>query len=213
MTAPTQLSLYNGALRVLGERPLASLTVNEEPRYLLDAVWSDDLFRTVLNEGLWNFAARTVQLTADPSVATQFGYLFAFAVPDDYVRTMGLSGDEFLRYPLTRYIQENGEIYADLDTIYFRYVSDSTSFGGDLSKWPPSFTRFVQAHMALEIAPNLTGAKASVGDVEKTRKTRLTEARSRDAMNEAAAFMPSGSWTRSRSGRFNPPDRPGRTIP
>ena len=65
---PSQLSIYNGALSILGERKLASLTENREPRYKLDDVWGNDLIRRVLQMGQWNFAKRTIELDASPSV-------------------------------------------------------------------------------------------------------------------------------------------------
>jgi len=61
---PTQLSIYNGALNILGERKLADLDENREPRYELDDIWDNEMIDRVLQFGLWNFAARSVELTA-----------------------------------------------------------------------------------------------------------------------------------------------------
>ena len=57
-----KLSIYNGALSILGERRLASLTENREPRYKLDDVWDNNFVRRLLQMGQWQFAQRTVQL-------------------------------------------------------------------------------------------------------------------------------------------------------
>ena len=55
-----KLSIYNGALNILGERKLASETENREPRYQLDDIWDNDMVDRCLQMGQWNFAARSV---------------------------------------------------------------------------------------------------------------------------------------------------------
>ena len=42
----TRLQLYNSALLLLGERNLASLSENREPRRLLDHVWDTGASQT-----------------------------------------------------------------------------------------------------------------------------------------------------------------------
>lgn len=79
----TQLDIYNGALLHCGERFLASLTEQREPRRLLDRVWSSNGVKTCLEQGQWNFAMRTIQIDYDPSIAPSFGYARAFQKPND----------------------------------------------------------------------------------------------------------------------------------
>ena len=77
----TQLDLYNGALLQVGERFLASLTEQREPRRLLDQVWAANGVKTCLEEGQWPFAMRTVQVDYDPSITPTFGYARVFQKP------------------------------------------------------------------------------------------------------------------------------------
>jgi hypothetical protein len=102
----TQLDVYNDALLLCGERFLASLTEEREPRRLLDRVWASNGVRTCLEMGQWNFAMRSVQIDYDSGVQPAWGYNRAFAKPTDWVLTSGLCSDEFMRSPLTRYIDE-----------------------------------------------------------------------------------------------------------
>src|SRR5258708_823139 len=119
-----KLSLYNGALtEFLGERKLANLTENREPRRVLDEIWDGGALRYCLEQGLWNFAMRTIQLTYSPSVEPDFGFRYAFDKPTDWVRTAALCVDEFFRCPLLQYNDEAGFWFADIDTIYVRYIS------------------------------------------------------------------------------------------
>jgi len=74
----TKLGLFNGALLMLGERSLATLTENREPRRLLDIVWDGGGVRTCLEAGIWNFAVRAARIEYDPSAEPGFGLDRAF---------------------------------------------------------------------------------------------------------------------------------------
>jgi hypothetical protein len=202
----TRLGLYNGALRLCGERKLASLTENREPRRLLDDIWDDGLIDYCLEQGLWNFAMRTVKIDYSPSVEPPFGYIRAFDKPSDFIRLAGIASDEYFSHPLTRYEDEAGFWFADLDVLYLRYVSNDDAYGNDLSLWPQTFTKWVEAYMASELAPRLNNDVDS-DKLNKTAKQRLTDARSKDAMNEPARFPPAGAWVGSRGSRLGRRDR------
>lgn len=139
----TQLSIYNGALRILGERKLASLSENREPRRLLDAAWgagaSEGQIRLCLEMGQWTFATRTVMIDYSPSVDPPFGYRYAFDHPDDLIRTVGVFCDEYCTQPLLQYATERGYWYASQQSIYVQYVSSHASYGGDTSQWTEIF--------------------------------------------------------------------------
>lgn len=199
----TRLSLYNGACRLLGENKLASVTEAVEVRYLLDDVWDDGAIDSCLEEGLWNFAMRTAGVDYDQSISPNFGFIHAFAKPTDWIRTAGTCSDPYFYNRLTdlTYKDEAGYWYADLDTMYVRYVSNDSSYGNNLSLWPQSFNKFVQSFFALAVVPKLRDAQSKQDSIEKIyRKFRL-QARSKDAMNEGAAFPQAGTWVSSRFGR------------
>lgn len=196
----TRLSIYNGALRVLGERRLASLTENREPRRLLDDVWDGGGLGACLEAAQWNWATREVQLAASTSIEPEFGYSYAFEKPTDIVRLLGVSLSPFFDPPLLRYQSAAGLFFCDADQLYLRYVSNDASYGGDYSLWPESYTDFVEAHFASEIAPRLTSSASKVEMAEKKRKDALTEATSVDAMSQPSKSPPPGSWSMARHG-------------
>lgn len=211
----SRLKLYNSALLICEDRPLASLTEEREARRLLDAVWDDDGVKFCLQAGYWNHAMRAVQLTFSTSIEPAFGFRNAFDKPDDWVRTAGVCQDEFFNSPLLDYQDETNFIFADLDTIYCRYVSNDTSYGMDLSLWPPTFTNYVAHLFASRIVGKLSTNRELVEalNTPNNRMNRvqkaLTDAKSKDAMDEATAFLPPGNWTRARHGR-SPQDRGNR---
>lgn len=198
-----KLSVYNGALRLLGERTLASLTENREPRRLLDSVWyNNEAMKFCLEAGLWNFAMRAVQLPYTPSVTPAFGYTYAFEKPEDFVRTASFCSDEFFREAILDYLDLPSYWYANSDTVYVKYVSADTDTGFDMSLWPPSFTKFVESYVANEIAPTLVQDAAKKELLERELKDALRVAKSRDAMEEATkprVFDSAWSSARTRS--------------
>lgn len=204
----TRLQLYNDALMLCGERFLASLNEEREPRRLLDQVWDSNGVRYCLEQGQWQFAMRTQQVDYDPSTEPPFGYRRAFNKPDDWVLTSALCSDAYFRTPLLSYADELQLWYADLDTIYVKFVSNDASYGADLSIWPATFSDYAAAYFASKVIAKLTqdekriafllGAPGDIDGGELGR--RLKVAKSRAAMTQPTQFPAQGSWTRSRYG-------------
>lgn len=203
----TRLGLYNGALRILSERKLASLTENREPRRLLDDAYGDGQtegsVKLCLELGQWTFAMRTVQIDYSPSIEPPFGYRYAFDQPSDMVDVCGIFSDEFCTQPLLHYADERHYWYCDLQTIYVQYVSNHTSYGADLSLWPESFTKVVEADLAREIAGNLTQGENKIVLANRAFDTALRIAKSGDAMRKPTKFMPQGGWVTTRRSGYS----------
>lgn len=196
--AATKLSLYNGALALLGERKLASLSENREPRRALDDAWDDGAVNFCLAAGQWKFAKRTVQLTAEVAMAPEFGYRKAYQVPSDLMRTTSLCSDEYGNAPLLQYTQEAGFWFADVEPLYVGYVSNGASYGGDYSLWPAEFVSYVEAYLAYKVCTRITQDETKFDKLYKLQKKLLTDAASSDAMEGPTVFPPPGSWVASR---------------
>lgn len=191
-----KLEIYNLALGHLGERKLASLSENREPRRVLDDFY-DNAVAYCLERGFWNWAMRTVLLDSDPSYDPPFGYTLAFTKPMDWVRTYVISDSDRLDPPLLRYIDEGGLWYADCDPVYVRYVSNDSAWGMDLGQWPESFADYLAARLAVRTCKRISGANPS-DDLKTEERRTLAVARSRDAMDEPPGFPPTGTWVTSR---------------
>ena len=195
----SQLSIYNGALLVVGERFISALTDETEPRRLLDNIWSNGGVRYCLEQGQWTHAMRTVQIDYDPSVTPSYGYARAFAKPTDWVNTSAVCSDEFFRVPLTRYVDEAGYWYSDLDTIYVRYVSNDVAYGMNLGGWPESFREYVEYYFASKILLKLSNSEQKVAALEKMVEQKLKLAKNKSAMAEPTMFPARGQWSNSRN--------------
>ncbi len=197
---PSQLTLYNGALEILGERTLASLTENREPRHKLDDIWSRDAVDRCLQQGQWNFAIRSAQPAVSTSITPTFGYRNAFEKPDDYIRLAGMCEDEYFKFPMREYTDEASFWFADLDIIFVRYVSNDSQYGNDLGNWPPNFSEFVEHWLAYKVAPRLAGLDFDDAQLGKRLKAARAAAKNTDAMEQPAKQQPPNLWVRARWG-------------
>lgn len=195
----TQLDIFNNSLLLCGERFLASLTEEREPRRLLDQVWSSGGVRKCLEDGQWNFAMRTVQIDYDSGVEPSFGYNRAFSKPDDWVLTSAVCTDEFFRVPQIRYWDEANYWYSDVDTLYVRYVSNDALYGMNLNKWPESFREYVEEFFASKVIRKITNSDDEEKMCLLRLKEKLKHAKSRAAMAEPTSFPATGNWSNSRN--------------
>lgn len=195
----SKLDLYNGALLLAGERFLASLTEEREPRRLLDRVWANNGVKTCLEQGQWNFAMRTIRIDYDPSIEPDFGYQRAFQKPTDWVLTSALCSDEYFRSPVTRYWDEAGWWYSDIDTLYVRYVSNDALYGGNMGAWPDSFREYVEEFFCSKIVRKLTGKDSAEEDSKKRLEKKLLHAKSMAAMAGPTLFPARGQWGLARN--------------
>ncbi|KKM04208.1 hypothetical protein LCGC14_1766550 [marine sediment metagenome] len=201
--ATDRLSLYKIALVACGERTIASLSEPREPRRLLDEVWNrgSGVVKYVLEQGLWNFAIRTSKLDSSSSISTSFGYTFTFEMPSDYVRLVELSSGEYFTQPMTRYEIEQASLYADVDPIYMRYISDNSSYGSDLSLWPETVSLWTGHWMGVQIAPALKN-DLDMDRLERRTRRYLHDARSKDAQQDPTRWPPLSSWASARLNRI-----------
>lgn len=199
----TALALYNACLLELGDRKLASTSEDRESRRVID-IYYDNVLADCLEQGLWNFATRTVKVEADTSITPEFGYSEVFAKPSDWVRTAALSLSETLFPPLLDYYDDVNYWSAGSTPIYVRYVSNSASWGLSLTLWPRSFTRYVELELAVRGAERLTSDTDLKERLLRDRNKARINALNKDALNEPnTKFAPMGSWNRARSGGSN----------
>jgi hypothetical protein len=200
--AVTQLTLYNKALLLMGERSLASLSEEREPRRRLDEVWdSGAAVKYCLEQGQWNFAMRTVQVDYDTNIEPDFGYQRAFEKPSDWVITSALCADENFRVPLLEYWDEAGYWYANLDTIYVRYVSNHVTYGLDYTLWPESFREYVEEYLCSKVVLAISEDDDKEAASLKRLRKKLLTAKSRAAMSDPTSFPAQGGWSSARQGR------------
>lgn len=196
----TKLGIYNEALILLESRTLATLTDNRAERRTLDAVYAPTM-AYMLEAGMWNFAARPIEIDASDDVTSEFGWQYVFEKPTDYVRLIRISDNERLS-PTLDYFGEEGDYFlADVTPLYIQYVSDDVTYGSDLGKWPASFTTAFIDELAYRAAPQVNHVPITVRDwLSKKKRSSLAFARGKDAVNQPRSALPVGRLVQSRSG-------------
>ena len=206
----TKLGVFNGALTEIGARRLSDTGEDVEPGRELVAAY-DRVVADCLAEASWNFAMETVKADADTGVTPEFGFSEVFAKPSDWVRTISISEDEYLNFPLLHYYDDVNYWSADVTPIYIRYVSNSESLGLALTRWPATFTRFVELELAERVSYRLTQNASLREEIGKRRDRARVNAKNQDSLNEPQPkFPPPGSWTMARGGRVGRRDRGSR---
>lgn len=197
-----KLQVWNAALRVQGNRKLGDTGDERESARVLTGAW-DDVVRECLEYADWNFATESVKLDADTGVEPEFGFKEVFAKPTDWMKTVQVSGDEYFNTPLVDYLDDINFLSADYSPIYMRYVSDDTGMGYELTRWPRSFTRYVEMELAFQTGDRLTEDEGKLERIEVRRDKIRRTAMNHDAMNEPQPkFPPRGGWSMSRGGRY-----------
>jgi hypothetical protein len=187
----------------LGERALASLSENREPRRVLDYYWSGAV-GYALAQGLWRFARRSVQQDASSTVVPAFGFNFAFPYPTDWIRTQILSTSPNLDPPLLQYRDEGNYIYADATPIYLSYISADPQYGMNIGAWPDNFVRYMGFQLAFLACNRITNDKVDIDRLEKRMDKARRNAKASDAMNDPPGLPPVPFWARARRGAYGP---------
>lgn len=200
----TRLSIYNGALSHLGQRRLGSEIEDSESRRLCDEIWNGGFVRYVLEQGLWKFAMRTVRIEASPSYAPDDAFPGSFKYPfeksEDWLRTASIASEPLFSFPLLRYSDEAGFVYADNTPIWVQFVSDGDDYGSDLERWPALVMAWAELYMAWRLQPGIIGSVVERRELERLEKRAKLNALAKDAMQGPPTFMRHGSWVMARTG-------------
>ena len=200
MSGATQLSVYNAALRYLGERKLASLSEPREPRRYLDDEYSDAVL-FILADGFWKCAIRIDKVDASTTQTPNFGYQYAFPKPDDWVHTYQVADNEAFNPLLRRYGDANNVWFSDISPIYVKYVSKDPNYGLNMAMWTPGMVEYLAVYLAWLVAPRLKQSQDFTDGLEKQVKRKRSNALAKDAMDLPPGQPPYGTWVQSRAPR------------
>ncbi len=155
--AVTQLSLYNDALLLLGERALSSVTEPIVSRRDLDTLYDNGAVDYCLEVVKPRYASLLVSITGITPTATT-GYLKQIALPSSGFLTIGVDGqgrptvyaDDKAEQIIERFIHEDSYLLCDYTTVYLRYIRDHSTAG--FTSMTKVFGRVVSAYMASQLA-------------------------------------------------------------
>lgn len=192
----TKLETWNRALDLIGVRRLESLTIDREARYALDSAHAFVL-QMCLEQGMWEFAMRTVAPTPAALPGLSYGLTSAFTRPTDCVHTYLIGSTVSFSPPLKDAVEADGLYFARTGAIYARYVSnDATSGGGNLTRWTNVFAHYFVAELAAYVAFQLTRSEDIALMAVKIAAARLSQARMTDSLLASVGVMPYNALAR-----------------
>ena len=194
--AYTNLKIFNMALAEIGQASiLATGEAGLNPAALGEIY--DDTRKYCLEQGYWNFAINTAELATQGGVVL-FGYTYPYQKPSGWKRTVRLSASNTYWPPLEDYEDAQNQIHANVSPLYAAFVA--TDGGFPLTNWPDSYATYVSCELAYRISKRIGAAQDEREAIEKRRNQTLSDALTKDAMNEGVRYPPEGRWVMSRRG-------------
>ena len=194
---PSETDVANAALRLIGASRITSFTDGSKNANAVQDVYSglrDDLLRS----HLWNFATKRQKL-ARSSTAPGFGFSYAYALPNDWLRTSGVFDNEAGCGTFLYAEEQVGDqrcIVCSAEDVYLAYVAKAA----DPNIMPADFVRALEFALARDLAVPVAQS-ASLGQaMDAQARQKLAWARSADAAGSFPTQRPRGAWATARGG-------------
>lgn len=159
MTA-TKVSICNAALRMIGERIIASFDEESATAQHCRDIY-DQTRLSLLRDHPWSCAKKRAILSPVTTYPV-FGYAHAFPLPNDYVLVIG-TGTEC-------YEIENRHILANTDQINLIYVFDNDNE----ATWDPMLVEALSLKLAAKMCKPITGSDAA-GETAEAKYQQLVK--------------------------------------
>ena len=182
--------ICNLSLDFLKQAPLASIQTPVTTTELIFSRWYDIERQSALRSHPWKFATKRTLLTPDPLTTPPFGYLYAYNLPNDFIRMISI-GDDYLRDNRMDHVVENGQILApsgssgqfpntqgqdptDTQTLYLKYVYDIIA----VSSFDSLFIKYLALQLAMSLSTKFAISAALGKNIESMFEDVQTKARS-----------------------------------
>lgn len=144
------------------------------------------------------------------SVPDLAGYDYGHALPDDYLHKIWIKRDAFDDREISHQVVRD-HIFVNEDPVVLEYIAQD-DWTTDPDNWPASFLEVVAAYLALMVAPefmiegNPTSRKQTMvapkirDALEGMFQRKLSDAKTKDAIQQYPKIIPSGSFVRARAG-------------
>lgn len=188
----SETEICNLALMRLGSGPVESLDENSKKAIALRNCFP--LVRDIVLRGHpWNFAIQRATL-AQISTPPIFGYAYAYQLPADCLRALGLVNTEGTLDPSLTYEIQGTQLLTDEISAGIKYIRQVTAPG----QFDAAFCSALASRLASEVAYHLTGSAAMKKQMMDEYKEELREARSIDAQENPAEVYETNDWMDAR---------------
>jgi hypothetical protein len=187
----SEVDICNMALQKLGAARITSLEDNSRNARACNACYA--LLRDKeLRAHPWNFARKRDQ-PAPLADAPAFGYLYAFPLPNDFLRLV-LPHRAMLDWKLENQDGQRVILTNDGDSINVRYVARIT----DTTAFDPTFVEALACKLAWHMCEEITQSNDKKAAALNEYKQIIAEARSTNAMENTAEEAPPDTWDLAR---------------
>ena len=193
-----KLQVWKQALIHLEKGTLTTLTDDTEAVNTFGNAW-EGVVEEAFNAGDWNFAKASAALSVNGAVTPSVGWQYALDYPSDWIRTLTVSTSPTFS-PFRDYLDEGGQIFANTNVVFLRYISSTKMADDKIGTWPTLFWRYVAIKLAFDTCGRLTSGDTLEAKLEKRMEKALRQAKSIDARNENNKVIGPGSWIRARQG-------------
>lgn len=167
-------SICNSGLSKLGQKTIASIDENSVAAKLCKEQY-EKLRDEVLRDHPWNFAIKRQLLSQ--GTAPVFGYTYAYTLPSDYLRAVGVYSTTDEDDKIEPYQEESGFLLADEATMYLKYIYRCS----DTTKYDVTFREALALRLAAEFAIPLTQSTEKAAFFEEKYRAYLGRCRSLDS--------------------------------
>jgi electron transfer flavoprotein alpha subunit len=189
--ATSATSIANAALRVLGERRIASLDEESKTARLMKDAY-DDVRQETLRTMKPRFATTRASLSAN-ATAPAWGYDYAYDLPGDCLRVVNVLNESRLHWEV-----EGRQIVTDLGApLKITYISDFT----DVPAMDAGFRQALAANLAAEVAEPLTGTMSESEKAATVARARAAQAAGADGQEATNANVVGSEWLDARYSR------------
>lgn len=188
----SETDICNLALVRIGSLPITSMDDGSKRSTALNSIF--EMVRDmVLRDHPWNFAVQRATL-AQLTEAPAFGYTYAYQLPVDCLRVLGMVGDEDNLDPSLTYKLEGGHLLTDEDSAQIKYIRRVTEVG----LYDAGFVSALASRLAAEVAYNLTASAALKEQMMKEYLHERGTAASTDAQEDTPEVYETNSWIDAR---------------
>lgn len=182
----------NVALRMIGADTITSLTQGVKNSNVANDLYAETRDK-LLRITAWNFAMERKKLARD-ATAPKFGFNYKYALPSDWLRTVGVWDNENESGQL-HYRMAGGFIEADTEEVWLLYVRRVT----DPNLMTPLFRDALSAELAKQFAHPIAQSNTLFEQMKDEAGDALMKARSVDAIEDYPEEWAQGSWITERS--------------
>jgi hypothetical protein len=189
-----KIDIFNLTLLRLGSLPILSPDDTSKRAEALRSVY-DLVLDIVLRDHPWNFATRRASL-ALISEAPLFGYAYAFQLPENCLRVLGLLNvDTATIDPMLAFAIEGGQLLTDQASASIKYIEriDNPQL------FDSRFCSTLASRLAAEVALQITTSPAIKKQMMDEYHYELSVARSIDAQEYPPEVYESNEWIDARA--------------